>query len=346
LCRCAAPIVKKALAGYVRCLSLVTDIQHCIFELQSEIMSHRRKIFFIVPAEVHVLDLTGPVQVFYEANGYGAEYDLKYIGFDERLVSAAGLPFGQINHYSTVEPHPGDYIFVPGADMEYLRSESFKSQHAFLSWLRKISGQHVTLCSVCTGAFILAEAGLLDNIRCTTHWKRLEELQLRYPDVLAEENILYTQAGHIYTSAGITSGIDLSLAIIEEHYGPMFTHKVARELLVYHRRSPDHTQKSIYLDYRNHLHPGVHRVQDWLVENLDKKVKIADLAEQVNMSERNLTRAFKNATGVTINLFMKELRLEKAATLRNNPEFGMEAIAAQVGYTNARQLRRITKKGQ
>ncbi len=309
-------------------------------------MSRRRKIIFFVPSQVHILDLTGPVQVFYEANSYGAEYDLRYIALEDDLVSAAGLPFGQINRFTTIEPHAGDYIFVPGAEMDYLRSESFKKQKGFLSWLRSMPGQKVTVCSVCTGAFILAEAGLLDKVRCTTHWKRLDELQRRYPKVLAEENILYAQADHIYTSAGITSGIDLSLAIIEEHYGPMFTHKVARELLVYHRRSPNHTQNSVYLDYRNHLHPGVHRVQDWLVENLDKKMKIADLAQQVNMSERNLTRAFKNATGVTINIFMKQLRLEKAATLGNNPELSVETIAAQVGYTNARQLRRIKKENR
>src|SRR6202000_3241237 len=211
-------------------------------------MSHRRSIFFLVPAEVHVLDLTGPVQVFYEANCYGSEYDLKYIALDDHLVGAAGLPFGHINHFFMAEPRPGDYIFVPGAEMDYLRSASFKRQKKFLSWLGTMPGQRVTVCSVCTGAFILAEAGLLDNIRCTTHWKRLEELQLLYPKALAEENILFTQAAHIYTSAGITSGIDLALAIIEEHYGPMFTHKVARELLVYHRRSSNHTQKSVYLD--------------------------------------------------------------------------------------------------
>ena len=304
-------------------------------------MSRRRKIIFFVPADVHVLDLTGPIQVFYEANTYGAEYDLQYIALEDRPVSAAGLPFGEINHFARAEPHSGDFIFVPGAEMDYLRSESFKRQNGFLSWLRSMPERRVTLCSVCTGAFILAEAGLLNNVRCTTHWKRLDEFRLRYPEALVEENILYTQAGYIYTSAGITSGIDLSLAIIEEHYGPLFTHKVARELLVYHRRSSNHTQKSVYLDYRNHLHPGVHHVQDWLVENLDKKVTIADLASLANMSERNLTRSFKSATGVTINVFMKQLRLEKAATLGNNPDLGLEAIAAQVGYKNARQLRRI-----
>ncbi len=308
-------------------------------------MSVKRKIIFFIPSKVQILDLTGPVQVFYEANSYGADYDIQFVSIDKNLISAGGLPFGQISHYSKAALNPGDYIFVPGAEMDYLRSASFKTQKEFFNWLRSMPEQEVSVCSICTGAFVLAEAGLLDNIRCTTHWKRLEELRKSYPAVLAEPNILYTHADYIYTSAGITSGIDLSLAIIEEHYGPLFTHKVARELLVYQRRSQNHSQQSIYLDYRNHLHLGVHQVQDWLIENLHKKTTIEDLAEMVNMSTRNLTRTFKNATGITINEYMKRLRLEKAATLGNNPEYGTEYIAGQVGYMNARQLRRIKKNG-
>jgi transcriptional regulator GlxA family with amidase domain len=306
-------------------------------------MSRKRKIIFFVPSKVHVLDLTGPVQVFYEANGYGAKYELQYIALNNNLASSSGLPFGRISHYTALSPGPGDYIFIPGAEMSYLRSASFKKQKKFFNWLRTMPGQGVFVCSVCTGAFILAESGLLDNKRCTTHWRRLEELQKSYPSVMAESKILYTHTDYIYTSAGITSGIDLSLAIIDEHYGPLFTHKVARELLVYHRRSENHSQQSIYLDYRNHLHPGVHQVQDWLLENLHTKTTITELAGKVNMSARNLTRAFRNSTGTTINEYMKQLRLEKAATLSNNPQYGADFIAGQIGYSNARQLRRIKK---
>lgn len=308
-------------------------------------MSRKRKIIFFIPSKVQILDLTGPVQVFYEANSYGAEYDLQFVSIQNNLMSAGGLPFGLISHYSKAVLKPGDYIFIPGAEMDYLRSESFKKQKEFFKWLRSMPEREVSVCSVCTGAFILAEAGLLENKRCTTHWRRLEELRKSYPAVLAEPNILFTHTDYIYTSAGITSGIDLSLAIIEEHYGPLFTHKVARELLVYHRRSQNHSQQSIYLDYRNHLHLAIHQAQDWLIENLHKKITIDELAEIVNMSTRNLTRAFKNATGITINEYMKRLRLEKAATLSNNPEYGTEYIAGQVGYLNARQLRRIKKNG-
>lgn len=306
-------------------------------------MPAKRKIIFFIPPKVHLLDLTGPIQVFYEAHGYGAHYELHFIAAERDLVSAAGLPFGRISHFTTIKPTAGDYLFVPGAGMDYLRSAAFKKQKQFFTWLRSMPDKEVSVCSVCTGAFILAEAGLLDNIRCTTHWRRMDELQQSFPHILAEQNILYTHAGHIYTSAGITSGIDLALAIVEQHYGALFTHKVARELLVYHRRSQNHSQKSVYLDYRNHLHPGIHQVQDWLIENLHQKITLEDLASLANMSPRNLTRAFKIAAGVTINEYMKRLRLEKAATLSNNPALSKENIAQQVGYRNARQLRRIKK---
>ena len=306
-------------------------------------MRNKRNIWFFIPPKVHILDLTGPVQVFYEANTYGADYVLHFISTEDNLVSAAGLPFGRIEHYTNANPISKDYIFIPGAEMDYFYSRAFKNNKVFFKWLQSMPGKGVSVCSVCTGAFVLAEAGLLNKKRCTTHWKRLKELKKAYPEVLAEDNILYTHADNIYTSAGITSGIDLSLSIIEEHYGPLFTHKVARELVVYHRRSDSHSQKSVYLDYRNHLNIGVHIVQDWLIENLHQKTTIEKLAFVANMSPRNLTRTFRKATGISINDYMKQLRVEKAQTLSNNSEFDVEYIAGQIGYSNARQLRRIKK---
>ena len=158
-------------------------------------MSRRRKIIFFVPTDVHVLDLTGPVQAFYEADTSGAAYDLRCSALENRLGSAGGFPLGEIRQFATVNPSPGDYVFVPGADMDYLRSASFKMQIGFLSWLRSMPERSVTLCSVCTGAFILAEAGLLNHVRCTTHWKRLDEFRLRYPLALAEEKISILKPG-------------------------------------------------------------------------------------------------------------------------------------------------------
>ncbi|HEX3385540.1 MAG TPA: DJ-1/PfpI family protein [Mucilaginibacter sp.] len=309
-------------------------------------MSKRRNIWFFIPPKVHILDLTGPVQVFYEASDYGAAYDLRYIAAEDDLVSAAGLPFGRIGHYAAAAPQSGDFLFIPGADIDYLRSKKFKGDKKLFDWLRALPEKGVSLCSVCTGAFFLAEAGLLNGRKCTTHWKRSPELKRVYPKALVEENILFVHSDHIYTSAGITSGIDLSLSIIEDHYGPLFTHKVARELVVYYRRSDSHSQESVYLDCRNHLNMGVHAVQDWLIENLHQKFTIESLASIAHMSPRNLTRTFRKATEMSIIEYVKRLRLEKAEALGGNPGLSADSIAAKVGYSNARQLRRIkaTKK--
>jgi transcriptional regulator GlxA family with amidase domain len=304
-------------------------------------MSLKRKIVFFVPEMVHVLDLTGSIQVFYEANSYGANYELLFFSLVNNVKSSAGLIFSTLTHFSKINIEKGDFIFLPGAEMDYLRSENFKKEKKFFTWLMKKHKAGVNICTVCTGAFILAETGLLNLKPCTTHWKRIGELKESYPLLQIKNDVLYTHEDNLYTSAGITSGIDLSLAIVEEHYGPLFAHKISRELLVYYRRSGNHTQQNVYLNYRNHMQTGIHSVQDWLIANIENKFTIAQLASIANMSERNLTRAFKKATGLTINQYKKQLRLEKLKTLLHNTEMKSDVVANKVGYKNSRQLRRI-----
>ncbi|PQA53416.1 GlxA family transcriptional regulator [Siphonobacter curvatus] len=307
-------------------------------------MSTTQQVIFVIPPSVHVLDLTGPVQVFYEAVEYGASYQLRYCSFQNQLVSSAGLALGPVEPFTQLQTQPGDLIFIPGMDMAYIRSAEFKAEHAFMAWLRERHRQGVTLCSVCTGAFLIAQTGLLDGRKCTTHWKRVEEMQAIYPRIVTQHDRLFVQDSSIYTSAGVTAGIDLALAILEERQGPVFAAKVARELVVYVRRGPHHSQKSIYLDYRNHMNVAVHQLQDWLIANLKTKATLETLAEVAGMSTRNLTRAFRKETGISIHDYTTQLRLEKARTLQHNPGMTMEAIAQQCGFRDARQLRRIWQK--
>ncbi|HMC86835.1 MAG TPA: DJ-1/PfpI family protein [Chitinophagaceae bacterium] len=306
-------------------------------------MAKKVQIAFFVPKLVHLLDLTGSVQVFYEAKCYGAEYELLYFSLDDQIISSAGLPFYPVADYHSIELSAGDFIFLPGAEMDYLRSKVFKNNREFFNWLIQRYKAGVKICSVCTGAFVLAETGLLDAKTCTTHWKRIKELQDTFPKILTKDNILFTHENNLYTSAGITSGIDLSLAIVEEQYGPLFANKVSRELLVYYRRGANHNQESVYLNYRNHIQTSIHLVQDWLIEHLELKFTITQLADISNMSERNLTRVFKKTTGITINEYVRQLRLEKIKTIERNTELKSEVIAQQIGYKSVRQLRRIKK---
>ncbi|RYE38025.1 MAG: AraC family transcriptional regulator, partial [Sphingobacteriales bacterium] len=210
--------------------------------------------------------------------------------------------------------------------------------------LKQCADKGITVCSICNGAFALGHAGLLKDTQCTTHWRRVEALQTLFPQAKVLSDILYIKSNDVFTSAGISAGIDLALAILEDLKGPLFTHRVARGLVVYHRRSGSHKQQSIYLDYRNHINPQIHLVQDYLIDNLSEENNIEMLAEMVHMSPRNLSRVFKEKTGSTILEYLTLLRKEYASTMLNNPEYTIEYIASKCGYKSARQLQRILKE--
>ncbi len=303
-----------------------------------------QKVAFIIPPTVELLDLAGPVQVFTEAKVYGMDIDIEFYQYSVEPISTAGLGFGKIPHFKTAKLKEGDFVFVPGMDNEYVNSISFKVEREFFNWLKECSEKRMTVCSICNGAFALGHAGLLRDTECTTHWRRVKALQLQFPQAKVLVDILYVKSNNVYTSAGISAGIDMALAILEDLKGPFFTHKVARGLVVYHRRSGTHKQQSIYLDYRNHINPQVHEVQDYLIDNLSKENDITTLASLVGMSPRNLSRVFKEKTGSTILEYLTLLRKEFASTMLNNPEYTIEYIASKCGFKTARQLQRILKK--
>jgi transcriptional regulator GlxA family with amidase domain len=303
-----------------------------------------QKAAFIIPPTVELLDLSGPAQVFVEAKFQGLEIELEFYQFEDAPVSTAGLGFEKLRNYKEAKLKEGDFVFVPGMDNDYVNSIPFKSEKEFFTWLKECSDKKITVCSICSGAFALGHAGLLTDTECTTHWRRVGELQKQFPRAKVISDILFIKSNNVYTSAGISAGIDMALAILEDLKGPLFTHKVARGLVVYHRRSGTHKQQSIYLDYRNHINPQIHEVQDYLIDNLSKENDIESLAALVGMSPRNLSRIFKEKTGSTILEYLTLLRKEFANTMLNNPEYTIEYIASKCGYKSARQLQRVLKK--
>lgn len=302
-----------------------------------------RKIAFIIPPTVEILDLAGPLQVFTEAKFYGFEIELEFYSFSNETVSNSGLAFGNVTYYSEAHLKEGDYIFMPGMSFDYVDSMQFRAEKDFFNWLKEQTTKKVFVCSVCNGAFALGHAGLLNDTECTTHWRRIDQLKTMFPKAKVLTDILFKKSNNVYTSAGISSGIDLALFILEELKGAFFTHKVARGLVVYYRRNDNHTQKSIYLDYRNHIHPKIHEVQDYMINNLSADNNVEELADLVAMSPRNLSRVFKEKTGTTIIEYLTLLRIEFAKTLVNNPEYTIEYIASQCGFKSSRQLQRILK---
>lgn len=302
-----------------------------------------KKVAFIIPPTVELLDLAGPAQVFTEARFYGFEIDLEFYVFRDKPICTSGLGFGMIANYSEARLTEGDLVFVPGMDQNYIRSAAFRKETKFFDWLKQCAGRKVNVCSVCNGAFALGEAGLLDNLECTTHWRRVDELQLRFPQTKVLADVLYVKNSRVCTSGGITAGIDLALSILEDLAGAVFAQKVARGLVVYYRKNGHHKQGAIYQDFRNHLNIKIHEVQNYLVHNISGETSISNLALIADMSPRNLTRLFKQTTGITINQYLTQLRLATAKTLLKNPENSLAYVASRCGFKTARQLQRILK---
>jgi len=216
-------------------------------------------------------------------------------------------------------------------------------QKTFLAWLKAQNSRDVNICSICTGAFFLAEAGVLDQRTCTTHWKFIPELKNRFPSAEVADKRLFVVDKNLYTSAGVSSGIDLSLFIVENLYGSKFATDLAQEIVIYFRRSESDPQLSIYLEYRNHIDDRVHKAQDFLVNNISKEFNLNDLAEHVYMSSRNLTRLFKKTTGITIGAYIEKLRIERAVLLLAD-HHKVDHVARKCGLKSTNQLRALLKK--
>ncbi len=302
------------------------------------------KFIFIISPRTHLLDLAGPDQVFFEAIFYKAPFEIEYCSFaTDEAGTASGLRFANLKHYSEIEPQNGDYIFIPGMDTEVITNSHKEAMPGLFRWLLAAYESSANLCSVCTGAFLLAAAGLLNGKTCTTHWKYTQKLQQKYPRLKVQENVLFTEKDGIFTSAGIASGVDLALYIVEKEMGAYFANKVAREIVVYIRREGGQAQQSVFMSHRNHIHAGIHAVQDWLVDHLDQKTSLAQLSELAHMSTRNFTRIFKKETGITIGDYLMLLRREKIAELLKKPDLSKSQIARQVGLESERQVSRLMK---
>jgi transcriptional regulator GlxA family with amidase domain len=277
------------------------------------------------------------LQTFHEANACGAFYRIESCALTPSVCTAQRMEIGGLKPLPPVASD--DTVIIPGFALQQERVPA-----GLRRWVRDAATVGAHVCSVCTGTFVLGEAGLLDGRECTTHWKRVRELQKKYPRARVLSERLFVTSGNITSSAGIVSGIDMSLALIEQHHGAMMTSRVAREMVVYMRRDGHQKQESVFLDYRTHLNSSVHDVQDYISAHASKKTPIADLAARAGMSPRNLTRSFRAATGLSIAKYRTKIRLELAQTLMNDPDLDLEAIAARCGFDDARQLRRLWKQ--
>jgi transcriptional regulator GlxA family with amidase domain len=196
------------------------------------------------------------------------------------------------------------------------------------------------LGAVCVGAFLLAEAGLLNGRRATAHWKFGRELATRYPGVRVEHDPLWVKDGNIYTSAGLSAGIDLALAWVEEDCGAGMAHEAARELVLFLRRPGGQPQVSVSLSTQASEMMSIRELQIWIVEHLETKLSVEDLAERMSMSVRNFERVFTREVGTTPSQYVLQMRVEAARRHLERTEMGLKQVASAAGFGSVDVMRR------
>jgi transcriptional regulator GlxA family with amidase domain len=319
-------------------------------------------VAFVLLPGVHLLDLAGPAQAFFTAGEFGHRYDLRYVAGsatagggtagggtgggtadDPRpdagvVASAQGLPLIAGTDWPALGPD--DLVVVPGWRVGNdpsawpLVSESMRER------LRVHHATGGTVASVCAGSDALGQAGLLDGRRCTTHHAVQDELAARHPRAHVVRDVLFTTDDGVVTSAGIASGIDLSLHLLAMRHGPAFAARVAREMVVYARRNGTEPQASAMLRHRSHVDDTVHRVQNHIDTHFARTLPLADLAAYGGVAERTLTRLFTQAAGMTPLRYQQLLRLERAEYLIGHGAT-VESAAHTVGFQDSRMLRRL-----
>jgi transcriptional regulator GlxA family with amidase domain len=298
------------------------------------------RVIFFAPPEVTGLDLVGPLEAFLMAGYLGGQtYRIEVCALTESISVAGNLKFSNLLPYKKVKIGPDDILIVCGCNT--VTPEFMRAHKPMFPWIRNAWLAGATVCSVCTGAFLLAEAGILDGLACTTHWADADQLQRQYPRIRVRKEVLFVQEGNIFTSAGVASGIDLAVHLIGLRHGEKLAFRVARALVIYLRRGGGFKQESIYLQYRNHLDDVVHKAQTLIVENLDHPPSLGRLAEQVGASPRNLSRRFRKSLDLSVGEYLKELRLERSRSLLREVGSKVEDVAKACGFNGSRQLRNL-----
>ena len=294
-----------------------------------------RTIAFLVFDGFQLLDATGPIGAFERPTQMiaPAPYRLAVIARTGGLVrSSAGVAI-EARDWRTVRGI--DTLIVAGGE----GTRTAVTCGATLDFVRRQARKVRRICSVCSGSYILAEAGLLEGRRATTHWRRSEHFQRRYPGVTVEADRIFIRDGRVWTSAGITAGIDLALALIADDLGDDVAKQSAQELVVYHRRPGGQSQFSALLDIASE-EEKFKALLGWMRDRLAEPLTVERLAEQVGMSARNFARAFGRACGTTPAKAVERLRLEVARERIESTAWPLSRVAEQSGFGDAERMRR------
>ncbi|MDI5984701.1 helix-turn-helix domain-containing protein [Halomonas sp. M4R5S39] len=293
----------------------------------------------MLPGQVP-LDLVGPLQVLHGAQRHCEGISIRYFG------PCASLDWLGPLSLSGIEPLPvrvesWDLLLVPG---QYRRGIVPAFQPVCVDWLRRQATGADTLMAVCSGALLLGEAGLLDGRRCTTHHTLLDRLRGVAPGAQVQGDCIFIEDGPVLTSAGISTGVDTMLHWVTRRLGHRLALGVAREMVLYLRRSGQEPQLAGWLEGRNHVDERMHRLQDALCERLRERWTLEDMAEVAVMSERHLRRRFVEVAGMSPLDYLARLRLQLARQLIEETPWSLARIAEEVGLGGDRQLRRAWKR--
>ena len=296
-----------------------------------------RRVALIAFDDVQHLDVAGPAEVFSLANRHaGGDYALELLApGGERLRTSSGLvlvPDRELRRFRGA----ADTIVVAGG-RGTARAER---DEALIAWLRRAAPRARRVTSVCTGAFLLARAGLLDGRRATTHWSACAELAHRYPAIAVDPEPIYVRDGKVATSAGVTAGMDLALALVEEDLGAAAALLVARSLVLFVRRPGGQSQFSAQLRAQPATRAPLRELQGWIADHLDADLSVPALAVQAAMSERHLARTFREETGMTPAAYVEAARLERARAELESTGLAVEAVAARCGFGTTETMRR------
>jgi transcriptional regulator GlxA family with amidase domain len=288
----------------------------------------------LVFPDFQLLDAAGPISVFEIASRYArAPATIKVVAeMPGPMRSSSGVEmlarkFGPPGAIATLIVAGGDGV------------DEAAQNKCTVRFVQAVAKRGVRIASVCSGTFLLAEAGLLEGRRATTHWQRTRQFLETYPGVKLEPDRIFVRDGNIWSSAGITAGIDLALAIVAEDYGDDVAQKTARQLVLYHRRSGGQSQFSSLLELKaskRRFGP----LLTWAREHLDAPLTVEDLAEQAGMSSRHFTRAFIAETGSTPSKAIERLRLEVARQQVQSSGETIERVAEATGFRDPERMRR------
>lgn len=305
-----------------------------------------RTVDIVVYAGFKALEAIGPMSVFEYANlhlkrkGLGPGYDVRVASIQAGDVQSDTLMALKATKVLNTLALPDDAIIVGARDIQ----SALDNSQALVDWIAQVATKIDRLAALCSGSFFLASAGLLDGKRVTTHWSVAQQLKERFPTVSLEIDAIFIRNGNIWTSAGVTAGIDLALAFIEEDHGRELALEVASDMVVYLKRPGGQSQFSTHLMSQKTMQPNIREIQAWILENLHLQLSVAMLAEKARMSVRNFTRVFHQEAGLSTLEFIELARFERARQLLADIGIPVKSVAARTGFTCNNHMRRIFQK--